>query len=105
MLWLEIGRGKDQTLLLPLESRLNSLLFRRRYVFHSVVEFILTRLVAFCRWPIHLCKICRLPAHLLQLIVNPQLNGEDSFQIASMGVQGLRVEIASDGPPPPDEAP
>lgn len=34
-----------------------------------------------------------------------QLTGEDSYQIATMGVQGLRVEIASDGPPPPDEPP
>jgi len=33
------------------------------------------------------------------------LTGEDSYQIAAMGVQGLRVEIASDGPPPPDEPP
>jgi len=32
-----------------------------------------------------------------------QLTGEDSFQIATMGVQGLRVEIVSDAPPPPAE--
>ncbi|KAF9454533.1 hypothetical protein P691DRAFT_309862 [Macrolepiota fuliginosa MF-IS2] len=30
------------------------------------------------------------------------LTGEDSYQIAIMGVQGLRVEIVSDAPPPPD---
>lgn len=34
-----------------------------------------------------------------------QLTGEDSYQIAIMGVQGLRVEIVSDAPPPPDEPP
>ncbi|KAK0450926.1 hypothetical protein EV421DRAFT_1888716 [Armillaria borealis] len=33
------------------------------------------------------------------------LTGEDSFQIAQMGVQGLRVEIVSDAPPPPEEPP
>ncbi|TFK29979.1 hypothetical protein FA15DRAFT_663297 [Coprinopsis marcescibilis] len=33
------------------------------------------------------------------------LTGEESFQIAIMGVQGLRVEIVSDAPPPPDEPP
>ncbi|KAI0322217.1 hypothetical protein OF83DRAFT_1167742 [Amylostereum chailletii] len=33
------------------------------------------------------------------------LTGEDSYQIATMGVPGLRVEIVSDGPPPPDEPP
>lgn len=33
------------------------------------------------------------------------LTGEDSFQIAIMGVQGLRVEIVADLPPPPDEPP
>ncbi|EGO21495.1 hypothetical protein SERLADRAFT_451528 [Serpula lacrymans var. lacrymans S7.9] len=33
------------------------------------------------------------------------LTGEDSYQIAIMGVQGLRVEIVSDAPPPPDEPP
>ncbi|KAF8921236.1 hypothetical protein CPB85DRAFT_1269964 [Mucidula mucida] len=33
------------------------------------------------------------------------LTGEDSFQIAIMGVHGLRVEIVSDAPPPPDEPP
>jgi len=34
-----------------------------------------------------------------------QLTGEDSYQIAQMGVHGLRVEIVSDAPPPPDEPP
>lgn len=34
-----------------------------------------------------------------------QLTGEDSYQIAIMGVQGIRVEIVSDAPPPPDEPP
>ncbi|OCH94944.1 hypothetical protein OBBRIDRAFT_746359 [Obba rivulosa] len=33
------------------------------------------------------------------------LTSEDSYQIATMGVQGLRVEIVSDGPPPEDEPP
>ena len=32
-----------------------------------------------------------------------QLTSEDSYQIATMGVQGLRVEIVSDGPPPEEE--
>ncbi len=40
-----------------------------------------------------------------ELITVFQLTGEDSFQIAIMGVQGLRVEIVSDAPPPPDEPP
>ncbi|KAF5315565.1 hypothetical protein D9611_004734 [Ephemerocybe angulata] len=31
------------------------------------------------------------------------LTGEDSFQIAIIGVQGFRVEIVPDLPPPPDE--
>ncbi|KAF8163342.1 hypothetical protein B0H34DRAFT_695070 [Crassisporium funariophilum] len=33
------------------------------------------------------------------------LTGEDSYQIAIMGVQGIRVEIVSDAPPPPVEDP
>ncbi|EDR06699.1 uncharacterized protein LACBIDRAFT_328618 [Laccaria bicolor S238N-H82] len=33
---------------------------------------------------------------------NIYLTGEDSYQIAVMGVQGLRVEIVSGPPPPPD---
>jgi len=32
-----------------------------------------------------------------------QLTGEDSYQIAIMGTQGIRIEIVSDGPPPPPE--
>jgi len=35
----------------------------------------------------------------------PQLTGEDSYHIATMGVPGLRVEIVSDAPPPPEEPP
>ena len=38
-------------------------------------------------------------------LTEPQLTGEDSYQIATMGVPGLRVEIVSDAPPPPDEPP
>ncbi|KXN86875.1 hypothetical protein AN958_09470, partial [Leucoagaricus sp. SymC.cos] len=38
-------------------------------------------------------------------IMYPILTGEDSYQIAIMGVQGLRVEIVTDAPPPPDEPP
>ncbi|GJE86919.1 hypothetical protein PsYK624_030020 [Phanerochaete sordida] len=33
------------------------------------------------------------------------LSGDDTYQIAIMGVQGLRVEIVSDGPPPPEDEP
>ena len=44
------------------------------------------------------------PAFYLHLTVS-QLTGEDSYQIATMGVPGLRVEIVSDAPPPPDEPP
>ncbi|EAU88488.1 hypothetical protein CC1G_04194 [Coprinopsis cinerea okayama7 len=42
-----------------------------------------------------------------RLVTGPYiyLTGEESYQIATMGVQGLRVEIVSDGPPPPDEPP
>ncbi|KAF7967099.1 hypothetical protein HWV62_35911 [Athelia sp. TMB] len=42
-----------------------------------------------------------------QLVAGPYiyLTGEDSYQIAVMGVQGLRVEIGTDAPPPPDEPP
>ncbi|KAL0946840.1 hypothetical protein HGRIS_013008 [Hohenbuehelia grisea] len=45
--------------------------------------------------------------HAARLVAGPYiyLTGEDSFQIAVMGVQGLRVEIVSDAPPPPDEPP
>jgi hypothetical protein len=45
--------------------------------------------------------------HAARLVAGPYiyLTGEDSFQIAVMGVQGLRVEIGTDAPPPPDEPP
>jgi len=45
--------------------------------------------------------------HAARLVAGPYiyLTGEDSFQIAIMGVQGLRVEIVSDAPPPPDAPP
>ncbi|KAF5381086.1 hypothetical protein D9615_003990 [Tricholomella constricta] len=45
--------------------------------------------------------------HAARLVAGPYiyLAGEDSYQIALMGVQGLRVEIVSDAPPPPDEPP
>ncbi|KAJ3551115.1 hypothetical protein NM688_g4923 [Phlebia brevispora] len=33
------------------------------------------------------------------------LTSEDSYQIATVNVQGLRVEIVADAPPPPDEPP
>lgn len=39
------------------------------------------------------------------VMYHEQLTGEDSYQIATMGVQGLRVEIVSDGPPPPEDEP
>jgi hypothetical protein len=45
--------------------------------------------------------------HLISLGISDlhfsQLTSEDSYQIATMGVQGLRVEIVSDGPPPEEE--
>ncbi|KAF7294903.1 hypothetical protein MIND_01028300 [Mycena indigotica] len=42
-----------------------------------------------------------------RLVAGPYiyLAGEDSYQIAIMGVPGLRVEVVSDAPPPPDEPP
>ncbi|KAH8833650.1 hypothetical protein DL96DRAFT_1577846 [Flagelloscypha sp. PMI_526] len=45
--------------------------------------------------------------HAARLVSGPYiyLTGEDSYQIAMMGVQGLRVEIVSDSPPPDDEPP
>lgn len=44
-------------------------------------------------------SICPLSVH------GTQLAGEDSYQIATMGVQGLRVEIVGDGPPPAEDEP
>ncbi|KAH7910180.1 hypothetical protein BJ138DRAFT_1153526 [Hygrophoropsis aurantiaca] len=43
--------------------------------------------------------------HASRLVSGPYiyLTGEDSYQIAIMGVQGLRVEIVADVPPPPEE--
>ncbi|EPS98569.1 hypothetical protein FOMPIDRAFT_1165241 [Fomitopsis schrenkii] len=45
--------------------------------------------------------------HASRLVAGPYiyLTGEDSYQIATMGVQGLRVEIVGDGPPPPEDEP
>ncbi|KAF8654201.1 hypothetical protein AX16_003728 [Volvariella volvacea WC 439] len=45
--------------------------------------------------------------HAARLVSGPYiyLTSEDSYQIAIMGVQGLRVEVVSDVPPPPDEPP
>lgn len=45
--------------------------------------------------------------HAARLVAGPYiyLTSEDSFQIAAMGAQGIRVEIVSDAPPPPDEPP
>ncbi|KAF8625809.1 hypothetical protein AX15_005196 [Amanita polypyramis BW_CC] len=45
--------------------------------------------------------------HAARLVSGPYiyLSNEDSYQIATMGVMGLRVEIVSDAPPPPDEPP
>ncbi|KAH9946082.1 uncharacterized protein BXZ73DRAFT_95587 [Epithele typhae] len=42
-----------------------------------------------------------------RLVAGPYiyLTSEDSYQIATMGVQGLRVEIVCDAPPPPDDPP
>ncbi|KAI0831348.1 hypothetical protein BC628DRAFT_1407834 [Trametes gibbosa] len=42
-----------------------------------------------------------------RLVAGPHiyLTSEDSYQIAIMGVQGLRVEVVCDSPPPPDEPP
>jgi hypothetical protein len=45
-------------------------------------------------------------ARLFVTIANSQqLTGEDSYQIATMGTQGIRIEIVSDGPPPPPDVP
>ncbi|KAH9900974.1 hypothetical protein C8Q73DRAFT_742685 [Cubamyces lactineus] len=45
--------------------------------------------------------------HAARLVAGPYiyLTSEDSYQIAIMGVQGLRVEIVCDSPPPPDDPP
>ncbi|KAF9564604.1 hypothetical protein CPC08DRAFT_660082 [Agrocybe pediades] len=45
--------------------------------------------------------------HAARLVAGPYiyLTSEDSYQIAIMGVQGIRVEIVSDGPPPVEEPP
>ncbi|KAI0797981.1 hypothetical protein C8Q75DRAFT_801883 [Abortiporus biennis] len=45
--------------------------------------------------------------HASRLVSGPYiyLTGEDSYQIATMGVQGMRVEIVGDGPPPPEDEP
>ncbi|KAJ7219291.1 hypothetical protein GGX14DRAFT_591263 [Mycena pura] len=42
-----------------------------------------------------------------RLVAGPYiyLTGEDSYQIAVMGIPGLRVEIVSDAPPPADDPP
>ena len=54
-------------------------------------------------WPIHLRKVAQ---HVpFSVTHSAQLTGEDSYQIAIMNTQGIRVEIVSDGPPPPEEAP
>ena len=56
-----------------------------------------------CRGHISMYGFIDMP---FQSITYPaQLTGEDSYQIAIMGTQGIRVEIVTDGPPPPPEAP
>ena len=58
------------------------------------------------RRSLHLCTIPVRARSLSRLLTClDQLTSEDSYQIAVMGVQGLRVEIVSDAPPPPDEPP
>lgn len=44
------------------------------------------------------------PIILILCSTSQQLTGEDSYQIAVAGVQGTRVEIVSDAPPPAEEA-
>ena len=58
-------------------------------------------------WSIHLRKAAYMRSCYVQTtqLARLQLTGDDSYQIAVMGVQGIRVEIVSDGPPPPPEAP
>ncbi|KJA27358.1 hypothetical protein HYPSUDRAFT_35228 [Hypholoma sublateritium FD-334 SS-4] len=45
--------------------------------------------------------------HAARLVAGPYiyLTGEDSYQIAIMGVQGIRVEIVTDAPPPAPDPP
>jgi hypothetical protein len=45
-------------------------------------------------------------SHIILILrsTSQQLTGEDSYQIAVAGVQGTRVEIVSDAPPPAEEA-
>ena len=58
------------------------------------------------RRSLHLCTITGRARSLSRLLTCLyQLTSEDSYQIAVVGVQGLRVEIVSDAPPPPDEPP
>lgn len=54
---------------------------------------------------IHICETQACRATLVIEMGHLQLTSEDSYQIAIMGVQGLRVEIVSDGPPPPEDEP
>lgn len=51
--------------------------------------------------------LCMYAFHIILILCSTfqQLTGEDSYQIAVTGVQGTRVEIVSDAPPPPDEPP
>lgn len=61
-------------------------------------------LAAFGSRSIYLCESSVLIGGAA-LTYGPQLTSEDSYQIACMGVQGLRVEVVCDSPPPPDEPP
>lgn len=63
---------------------------------------ILTPPSAWCRGHTSTSVKIRLSSGMFGLHVL-QLTSEDSYQIATMGVQGLRVEIVSDGPPPEEE--
>ena len=49
--------------------------------------------------------VCHSHIILILYLTCQQLTGEDSYQIAVAGVQGTRVEIVSDAPPPPAEPP
>ena len=66
------------------------------------ISRILTPLSAWCRGHTSMFVNIRLSSGRSGLHVL-QLTSEDSYQIATMGVQGLRVEIVSDGPPPEEE--